>query len=60
MNQSFKPQAKSTIENRAPVYLTPEKRTKPRDLSPGKKPFMVISDENMAKVQSKITAFKLF
>ena len=60
MNQSFKPQAKSNIENTAPVYFTPEKRTKPRDLSPRKKPFMVISDENMAEITSKVSAFKLF
>ena len=60
MNQSIKPQSKFTNENKAPVYLTPEKKTKPRDLSPGKKPFLVISDENMADIPSKVTAFKLF
>lgn len=60
MNQSFKLQAKSNTENKTPVYLTPEKKTKPRDLSPGKKPFMIISDENMAEIRSHVTAFKLF
>ncbi len=60
MNQSPKPQAKSPTQHSSLAYLTPEKRTKPRDYSPGKKSCIAISDENMAEIAGKIREFTLF
>lgn len=48
MNPSAKPKVKVNNENKGQAFCTPEKRSKPRNLSPGKKPLTMITDENMA------------
>lgn len=60
MNQSAKPKVKAIKENKVQAFCTPEKRSKPRNLSPGKKPLTMITDDNMAEMNSKIPEFKLF
>jgi hypothetical protein len=40
-------------------FVTPEKRTTPKDYSPGKKASHKITDEKMAKIKASVSKFIL-
>ena len=48
MNQATSIQSKTFSHNSNTSFVTPEKRTIPKEYSPGKKPSHKISDEKMA------------